>query len=123
MQIFDYIISLGSNAGEAAQYMTETSELLRKEFPDIVFSPVVPTKGIDVEIDCFFLNAAVRIKTTMNPNNLKIFLKEIEKKIGRTPHSPFVLIDLDIIMINGDVVHEDYENREFLRKLIEMICN
>jgi 2-amino-4-hydroxy-6-hydroxymethyldihydropteridine diphosphokinase len=67
------------------------------------------------------LNAVAKIKTSMKPAQLKSFLKKTEKQMGRIPHSEDVVIDLDIILADGKVVHEDYEKRKYLRELIGKI--
>jgi 2-amino-4-hydroxy-6-hydroxymethyldihydropteridine diphosphokinase len=76
-----------------------------------------------MKIDCVFFNAVARIKTSMKPALLKSLLKEIEKQMGRTPSSEEILIDLDIILVNGKIIHEDYMNRKFIRELIQTIEN
>jgi len=119
--IHEYVIGIGSNQDSAMKNVETAFEFLKQKFDVVVFSDIIPTRAVGMQVDCVFLNAVAKIKTSMTPVQLKLFLKEMEKQMGRIPHSEDVLIDLDIILADGRVVHEDYENREFIRKLIEKV--
>ena len=119
----EYVISIGSNSGNnsAIQNVKTAFEFLKQKFDAVIFSDIIPTRAVGTVIDCVFFNAVAGIKTQINPVQLKLFLKETEKKMGRVPHSEEVIIDLDIILADGKIVHEDYKNREFIRELIRTI--
>ena len=55
---------------------------------------------------CFkYFNIVIKIKTKLNPQNLFVKVKEIEKKLGRTKskkNSPRTC-DIDIIDFNGEI--------------------
>ena len=116
--IHEYVIGIGSNLDNAMENVETTFEFLKQEFDVISFSDIIPTRAVGMKVDCIFLNAVAKISTSMEPVQLKSFLKEIEKQMGRIPHSEDVLIDLDIILVDGKIIHEDYEKREYIRKLI-----
>ena len=122
---YEYIISIGSNSenDRAVQNVKTAFELLKQRFDAVVFSGIIPTRAVGTGVDCLFFNAVANIKTEINPVELKLFLKETEKKMGRIQHSEEVVIDLDIILVDGEVVHEDYTNRGFIRELIQTIGN
>ena len=116
--IHEYIIGIGSNMDGAMKHVETAFGFLKQKFDVVAFSDIIPTRAVGMQVDCVFLNAVAKIKTSMTPVQLKLFLKEMEKQMGRTPHSEDVLIDLDIILADGQVVHEDYEKRGFIRELI-----
>ncbi len=118
-----YVISVGSNSvnDRAVRYIMAAFDFLAKKFEVIAVSSIIPTRAIDTKVDCQFFNAVVSLQTFTFPAQLKLLLKEIEIEMGRIPHSEEVVIDLDIILVDGVVVHEDYENRAFIRELIQTI--
>ena len=118
-----YVISIGSNSGNdrAVQNIQTAFNFLARRFEAVVFSAIIPTRAVDMKIDCQFFNAVVCLQTPMLLAQLKSFLKEAEKEMGRTPHSEEITIDMDIILVDGQVVHQDYENRAFIRELIQTI--
>ena len=118
-----YVISIGSNSDSdrAIQNVKTAFEFLRQKFDPVTFSDIIPTPAVGMKVDCVFFNAVAGIKTWMKPAQLKSFLKETEKKMGRIPHSEEIIIDLDVILADGKIVHEDYKNREFIRELIKTI--
>jgi len=118
-----YIISIGSNSGNdrAVQNIRTAFNLLTQRFEAVVFSAIIPTRAMDVKIDCQFFNAVVSLQTPILPAELKSFLKEAEKEMGRTSCSEEITIDMDIILVDGQIVHQDYENRVFIRELIQTI--
>ena len=119
----EYIISIGSNSDNdnAIQNVKTAFEFLKQKFDAVTFSGIIPTRAIGTKVDCTFFNAVAGIKTPVKPAQLKSLLKETEKEMGRIPNSEEVLIDLDIILVDGKIVHEDYENRGFIRDLITTI--
>ena len=119
--VHEYVIGIGSNSDCAMENVETAFGFLKQKFDVVVFSDVIPTRGVGMEVDCVFLNAVAKVKTSTEPAQLKSFLKETEKQMGRVPGSEEVVIDLDIILEDGEVVHEDYENRGFIRKLIGRI--
>jgi 2-amino-4-hydroxy-6-hydroxymethyldihydropteridine diphosphokinase len=68
------------------------------------------TEPVDYLDQNWFVNAAVRIQTTLEPIQLLDTLKRIEKKVGRVESGirfgPRVL-DLDIILIDDRIINSD----------------
>jgi 2-amino-4-hydroxy-6-hydroxymethyldihydropteridine diphosphokinase len=120
-RLYRYVISIGSNAPDALERMHEAIRLLKFQFQDSLFSDIIKTQGIDVDIDCFFENAVAIIKTEKTPDEFKILLKKIEKQMGRSSHLLFVLIDMDIIIVNDHIIHSDYMKRKYIRDLLYTI--
>ena len=79
-----------------------------------------------------FLNAAVRVETTLEPEELLKAVKEIELELGRDPDAPRHAprpVDIDLLLIDGrehrserlTVPHADVLNRRFvLEPLLEL---
>ena len=113
----DCIIGIGSNI-EANYYIPEMLKLLGNSVQIVQVSEMVQTKPIGMIEQPDYTNGAVRILTEMDKEELSIFLKQLEDKLGRDrsemksgPRN----IDLDILIWNNKVVDPDYFTREFLR--------
>lgn len=113
----DCIIGIGSNIG-ADYYIPEMLKLLGDYVQIVQVSEMVQTKPIGIIDQPDYTNGAVRIHTEMDKEELSVFLKQLEDKMGRDrsemksgPRN----IDLDILIWNNKVVDPDYFTREFLR--------
>ncbi len=100
-------ISAGTNV-DPEHNMRAAIENLRKEFGDLLLSPVYRTKAVGFEGDDF-LNMVIGIDTELPPDQLRTRLRAIEERQGRvrgkqkfSPRS----IDLDMLTW-GDLVDED----------------
>lgn len=72
-----------------------------------------------------FLNGAVLIQTPMPQNDLKTYLLELESQLGRHRSADKFgprTIDLDLVVWNGQVVHKDVSERDFVRQAVLEIC-
>lgn len=119
----DVIIGLGSNI-RGRQNIKKAIEILESGFCVCQFSGPIITSPVGIEDQPDFFNAVVLIKTSLSRNELNVRLKEIEDEMGRDRTRPKFgprEIDLDIIVWNGEVVDDDYYERDFLRKLVENI--
>ena len=87
-------------------------------------SPFIKTKPVGIIKQSDFINGAVKIETRMERDELKIFLKGIEDRLGRDRSAPKFgprTIDLDIVVWNGKIIDDDYYSREFLRKSVDEV--
>ena len=114
----DCIIGIGSNI-EAEYHIAEMLKLLSTSVEIVQVSQMIQTKPIGIIDQPDYTNGAVRIRTAMQRDELTIFLKQLEDKMGRDrsqkkfgPRN----IDLDILIWNNKVVDPDYFTREFLRQ-------
>lgn len=68
-----------------------------------------------------FLNGAVLLETELKQDKLRQQLKTMEVKLGRArtnnKNGPRT-IDLDIITFDGEIVDDDYYERDFLQKMV-----
>ncbi|MBE6323041.1 MAG: 2-amino-4-hydroxy-6-hydroxymethyldihydropteridine diphosphokinase [Paludibacteraceae bacterium] len=120
----EYIISISSNE-QADKNIALTKEILEKEFSNVKFSSVINTKPVGEGYpQRDFTNTAVSLTSRLNEDEMKDFLRSVEEKLGRTPElkkQKIVPVDLDIIIVGHQIVHKDYANFSFLRKLIAEI--
>lgn len=120
-------IALGGNIGDTERYFTLAKEQLEKYGIKILASSTsIKTKAYGYEQQADFLNAVLLVETLLEPLQLLIVLKGIEKQLGRvtTVRWGERCIDLDIIfyedlVYNSPVLtipHPDLQNREFVLK-------
>lgn len=103
-------LALGTNLGDREKNLRRAIEALSSNIHVETISPVYETKAEYVTAQPPFYNAALKTTTDLLPLQLLSFLKEVEKKIGRTPtftNGPRV-IDLDILLYD-DVVMQTPE--------------
>ncbi|MBQ0030199.1 MAG: 2-amino-4-hydroxy-6-hydroxymethyldihydropteridine diphosphokinase [Paludibacteraceae bacterium] len=116
--VYYYLISLGSNY-QADVNIVAGEGMLAACFPGTKFSKVLKTKGIGLSYDCWYLNQMALVKTELNPTVLKNALKSIEKQCDRGRRYHAVTLDLDIVWVNGELVHKDFDKYPFLSELME----
>lgn len=109
MDEHQYILGLGSNIDPVTN-LHRTVEMLRQEVTVDNISTIWVTKPVG-EAGPDFLNAAVQIKSTLEPNTLKSqVLRPIEAKLGRIrtkqKNSPRT-IDIDILFADDQVVDDE----------------
>ena len=100
-------LGLGSNVGDRASHLRAAIELLRERGVEVeAISSTYETEPVGEVLDqTDFLNAAIRIRTELEPEALLDRCKEIEVARGRAldapPHSPRPL-DVDLLLL-GDL--------------------
>jgi len=103
-------IGIGSNLGNRHENCLHAVELLEKRGVTIEKrSSLYETEPWGVDDQPRFINMAVQIETTLDPNELLRLLKGIEKEIGRQDsfHWGPRIIDLDILLFNTLVLNEE----------------
>lgn len=110
------VIGLGSNLNRPLLQLREACRRLQQHttvsivaYSDIYESKaVVPEQSPASWRDKDYLNAAVRIETTLTPHELLRILKKIEHAMGRREGETWAprVIDLDILIF-GDVILQD----------------
>ncbi len=99
-------LALGSNTGDRLANLRQTVALLEAQ-PEIVVdakSRIYETQSVEGGGEGDFLNAALRIRTALSPEDLLAITNGIEEKLGRPQpprHGPRS-IDIDILSY-GDV--------------------
>jgi 2-amino-4-hydroxy-6-hydroxymethyldihydropteridine diphosphokinase len=100
-------LSLGSNVGDRESHLRAAIELLCERGVEVVaVSSTYETEPVGEVLDQpDFLNAAIRIRTELEPETLLAFCKLIEAERGRAfeapRHSPRPL-DIDLLLL-GDI--------------------
>ena len=118
------VIGMGSNI-EAGKNVEAAREMISRRLGVLGTSEFVRTKPVGFSDQDDFLNGSVLVETRLGLGELRSFLKEVERTLGRETrenrHGPRE-IDLDILVWNGEVVDPDVYEREFLRNSITELC-
>lgn len=103
-------IGLGSNRGDRLAYLKSALQSISKnnKCKLLKTSSVYETKAFGVTDQNNFYNAVIKIETTYLLKDLFVFLKELEKSLGRVQSERWGPreIDLDILMFD-DLVFSD----------------
>ena len=119
----EVVIGIGSNIDPKFHLDWAINEL-RKQFIILKQSSWLQTQPIGIKEQPEFLNGALLLLTEMDQLKLKYKLRSIEDKLGRDRNQPKFgprVIDLDIVVWNGEIVDDDYHKRDFLRNCIQEI--
>ena len=123
MKTNEVVIALGSNIDPEANLELAFVKL-KSRFKVIKRSRWIRTKPIGIQNQPDFYNGTLLLETKLSLVRLKQALKTVEDIMGRDRSLPKFgprKIDLDILIWNGQVVDEDYYERDFLRKGVEEI--
>lgn len=117
------IIALGANINPDIN-IARAKKIIAEHHNILAESDIVETEPIGYTRQPNFLNGAVLIETTHTRTELRKWLKNVEKRLGRVrtanKHGPRT-IDLDIVVWNNKIVDSDVYEREFLWNAIREI--
>ncbi len=104
--VFPVYIALGTNLGDRLANLQTAIQMFSPGVEVVAQSPVYQTPPWGYEKQPDFLNQVVFAETSLSPNDLLKFLKQIEVRIGRTPTFQFGprVVDLDILFFDDWVV-------------------
>ena len=107
-QMHTVFLGLGTNLGERQQNLQQAISGLSRRLQISAISPVYATPPWGVVDQPDFLNLCLQAETSLLPHELIRFLKELERRIGRTKTFRWGprLIDIDILFYD-DLVYED----------------
>ena len=102
-------LGLGTNVGNKRRNMITAAALLAERVGDVLaLSGFYETEPWGFESENFFLNAAVKLKTSFPPLELLQITQQIEKELGRAEKSNGVyhdrIIDIDILLYDDEVL-------------------
>jgi 2-amino-4-hydroxy-6-hydroxymethyldihydropteridine diphosphokinase len=101
-----FYLSLGSNLGEREKNLASAMEELEKRGAKILRrSSIYETEPVEIREQAWFLNCAIEVETSMQPQQFMSAMLEIELLLGRrreTKYGPRT-IDLDILL-EGDTI-------------------
>ena len=119
-------VGLGSNIGSREEYLSRAIAAIASS-PNckiVKVSSVYETKAYGETEQPNFFNAALEVETKFSLIHFLLFIKNIEKELGRTKRAKWGPreIDIDIILFNNDVYsdeqisvpHKDMLNRDFV---------
>lgn len=117
------IIGIGSNINPE-ENIANALKILRYENEISGVSEFIKTVPVGIPDQPDFLNGAAKILTDKGKNDFRDYLKGIEDKLKRDrsaqkygPRS----IDLDIIVWDGEIIDQDYYQRDFLKRVVDEI--
>lgn len=112
-----YVVSFGSNL-EPEKHRLLAERALRDRFGDVACSAFAWTEALGTAPQPRYLNGAFLFHAEWGPDPVRTELRRIEDALGRArgpdkfaPRN----IDLDLIAMDGDVLHPDYHGRDFVR--------
>ena len=121
MKLNEVVIGVGSNI-DSENNIKEAKKAVGLTHNLIKTSSFIETEPIGCKNQNNFLNGAFLIETEMNVSNLKSWLKNLERILGRVKsgnkNGPRT-IDLDIIVWNREIVDNEVYEREFLLNSID----
>ena len=105
------LVGIGSNLcskkyGEPVDNCKEAIEVLKKKMIIDSLSPWYQSEPLPVSNQPWYINGVLKVKTSLNPNNLLNTLLKVENSFGRTrekKNEPRV-IDLDLLTYNDLVI-------------------
>ena len=114
------IIGVGSNI-DPDKNICLARDIIKVSFNWLSETLPVKTKASGDAMEADYLNCCYFIETKLQKVKLKNKLVEIENQLGRIRNTGIIQprsIDLDIVVWNEKVVHEDFYSRDFLRKAV-----
>lgn len=117
------LIGLGSNKDPEANIELSIREL-SKIVRIVTLSRFEKTRPVDDSTAPAYLNGIALIETTLQKEELKDLLKQIEERQNRQSvqqATQLITIDLDILVWNGNVVDESFERIPFLKRAAQEI--
>ena len=102
-------LALGSNVGDKKKNIQQAITLLRKKVSNIKIASFYETKAVGYTEQDNFINTAIEGNTALTPEELLVFIKDVEKKVGRIKrflNGPRE-IDIDILFYNNHLLKKD----------------
>ncbi|MGH7885839.1 MAG: 2-amino-4-hydroxy-6-hydroxymethyldihydropteridine diphosphokinase [Thermodesulfobacteriota bacterium] len=129
--MYNSFIGIGSNLGMRIENCNNALEYISAFSEVASMSSLYKSEAAGYAEQPNFINAVIKIKTSLSPNNLLNSLKLIEKKMGREKTFRWGprIIDLDILFYENLIIesstltipHEELQKRRFvLEPLLEI---
>ena len=117
------IVAVGSNI-DPEENVERTIEIMKKDFPFVYASDFIRTEPDGFKDQPDFLNGAICLRTKLDREQLGIYLKNTEIKLGRVKgpiKSGPRTIDLDLVIWDGEVIHPDYHEKDYTRIPVDQL--
>jgi 2-amino-4-hydroxy-6-hydroxymethyldihydropteridine diphosphokinase len=111
------IVSVGSNI-DPEQNIDRAIAIIRSEQELVAESTMIQTKPVGLSKQPDFINGALLINTGLEYESFNQYLKDVESRLQRDPDQKAFgprTMDLDIIVWDGTVVHDDFYQYEHTR--------
>lgn len=108
----DCYLSLGTNLGDRERNLREAIRLIGERAGEVIaVSSFIETEPWGFSSTNVFMNACVKVKTTLEPQQLLRETQKIERELGRTTKSKDGIyhdriIDIDILLYGDITVNE-----------------
>lgn len=117
------IVAVGSNI-DPEENVERTIEIMKKDFPFAYASDFIRTEPDGYKDQPDFLNGAICLRTSMSREQLHEYLKQTEYRLGRIK-GPIKAgprtIDLDLVIWDGQIVHDDYPRKDYTRIPVDQL--
>lgn len=114
------VVGVGSNICPR-ENIQKAKKILLRGHVILAESRFVKTKPIGSAFQDDFLNGAYLVETSLGYEDFKTYLKQAEEQMGRRKtldkFAPRT-IDLDVIVWNKEIVHQDFFERDFVRTAV-----
>lgn len=112
------LLCMGSNTDRSTQ-LSDARKALTAAFPNICFGELMETEAVGSGFHSPFSNQLAKFKTTLTPDSIHCFFKELEQRSGRIPEDKtkgIVRLDIDLLMFDDKVLKPEDMQREYIRK-------
>ena len=119
----EVVIGMGSNINAEINFASALF-FLKEEHELMAVSNPMRTAPIGIKEQPDFLNAAAKVKTDLSPDEFRAYLKVLEDRLKRDRQAPKYgprTIDLDIIVWDGQIIDNDYFERDFVKTVVDEI--
>ena len=114
------MLSLGSNFDSERNIFDASDRLVEALGAGLSFGEARFSAAVGLPGSPDFLNRLVEGETNLDMVSLMAILKRIEREMGRTPEDKSagkIVIDIDILVWNGEVVNKRTYEAEFVQAL------
>ena len=102
------VLSLGSNMGLREERLLEAAILLDETDGICVrrLSSLFESEPLGIDTSNLFINACCVIETSLDPRELLVICKDLERRAGRVPGDADRALDVDIVVFGGREIIE-----------------
>lgn len=105
-------LGFGANVGNKKRNINLAIKLLKEKVKDITVAPMYESRPVGYKNQANFLNTVLVAETNLSPEELLIFVKNIEKRIGRIKRFRWGPREIDIDILFYDTIVRKDENLE-----------
>lgn len=100
-------LGLGSNMGDKVGNIARAINFLQEKIINLVAAPLYDSKAWGVTDQPDFINTAAMGETALSPEELLVFVKQVEKRVGRIERFRWGPREIDVdILFYGDLIYQ-----------------